>query len=272
MKLSFTTLGCPEWDLDTIIRSAAEYGFDAIDFRGVGTEMNIYKLSAFSDSAQSTKKQIQAAGLRVSCFSSSVQLVSIEKFGDYLAEIEAYAKLCALFGTRYIRVFGGKIGDRDRAEALQAMVMHAERMGKIAKEYGAKLLLETHDDWTACGEVKRFMEQVDTEAYGVLWDVHHPYRMLGERPETTWEALGEWIDYVHVKDSLLTPDNPRGYQYCLLGEGDVPLRNIIEVLERNGYNGYYTLEWEKKWHPDIEEPNVVFPHYVQKMRGMEQEL
>ena len=34
MKLSFMTLGCPNWDLDTICRRGKEYGYDGVDFRG----------------------------------------------------------------------------------------------------------------------------------------------------------------------------------------------------------------------------------------------
>lgn len=44
MKLSFTTLGCPDWDLQLIIGRAAEYGFDAIDFRGLNGELQLYKV------------------------------------------------------------------------------------------------------------------------------------------------------------------------------------------------------------------------------------
>ena len=34
MKISFMTLGCPGWDLDTICARGREYGFDGVDFRG----------------------------------------------------------------------------------------------------------------------------------------------------------------------------------------------------------------------------------------------
>ena len=35
MKISFTTLGCPDWDLDTICRRGREYGYEGVDFRGL---------------------------------------------------------------------------------------------------------------------------------------------------------------------------------------------------------------------------------------------
>jgi sugar phosphate isomerase/epimerase len=268
MKLSFTTLGCPDWELELIIQRAVEYGFDAIDFRGVTGEMNIYKLPAFSENVLHTRDQIRDAGLQVSCFSSSVHMFSKEKFEANKAEIKEYAKLCSLFQTRYIRVFGGAIGGTDRAEAVQTIVSHFQELSAIVKEYGVKLLFETHDDWTSCEDVKAVMEQVDAEAVGVLWDLHHPFRTLGEQPEQTWKALSPWIEYTHVKDSALKVDTAGEFQYCLTGQGNIPLTDMYKLLDENGYDGYYTLEWEKKWHPEIENAEIAFPQYVQFMRAL----
>jgi sugar phosphate isomerase/epimerase len=272
MKLSFTTLGCPEWPLDKIIASAVEYGFDAIDFRGLTGEMNIYKLPEFSEQVHQTLSQITDAGLRVSCFSSSVHLFSEENFEKNVQEITEFSKLCKIFGTRYIRAFGGKINDTDRDTAVQKVVTHVSAMAKIAKEHGVKILIETHDDWISCADMKQVLEQVDQEAVGVLWDVHHPYRMIGEQPEDSWKALGQWIEYTHVKDSRAGGSGPEGFQYCLTGEGDIPLKDIYKLLIREGYQGYFALEWEKKWHPELENPEIAFPQYVQYMRKLASEV
>ncbi|MCZ8515468.1 sugar phosphate isomerase/epimerase [Paenibacillus filicis] len=268
MKLSFTTLGCPDWTLDQIIERAVQYGFDAIDFRGLTGEMNIYKLPEFSEHLEQTRKQISDAGLQVSCFSSSVHVFSQENYEKNLQEVTEYSKLCEFFGTRFIRVFGGRIGDTKRENAIQTVVDHISEMAKVAKVHGVKLLIETHDDWTACNDVKAVMEQVDQEAVAVLWDVHHPYRTLGEKPEDTWAAIGQWVEYTHVKDSRLKGESADDFQYCLTGEGNIPLQAIYELLLKNGYEGFYTLEWEKKWHPEIEVAEIAFPQYVQYMRNL----
>jgi hypothetical protein len=44
------------------------------------------------------------------------------------------------------------------------------------------------------------------------------------------------------------------------------VKEIVRVLASNGYKGYYCFEWEKRWHPDIDEPEVSFPHYAKTMR------
>jgi sugar phosphate isomerase/epimerase len=165
-------------------------------------EMNIYKLPEFGDQAKVTAARIADAGLRVSCFSSSVQIFSTENFVKNMEEIKEYARLCELFGTPYIRVFGGKIGNTDRAEAVLTSAGHLREMAKAADASGVKVLVETHDDWIDCRDMQQVLEQADSPAAGVLWDLHHPYRVIGEQPEDTWNKLGPWIEYTHVKDSL----------------------------------------------------------------------
>jgi hypothetical protein len=46
----------------------------------------------------------------------------------------------------------------------------------------------------------------------------------------------------------------------------VPVKETVAVLAKGGYRGYYCFEWEKAWHPEIEEPEVAFPHYADQMR------
>jgi hypothetical protein len=52
----------------------------------------------------------------------------------------------------------------------------------------------------------------------------------------------------------------------LTGAGTVPVRDQVRLLNAAGYKGYYGFEWEKGWHPEIEEPEVAFPHFVRTIR------
>src|SRR5699024_10631653 len=178
---------------------------------------------------------------------------------------------CQQFNTPYIRVFGGHIGDLSREKALEVVVNNLEKMLTIAEENKVQLLLETHDAWTKCEHVNDILESVNTDNLHVLWDVHHPYRMVQESPEKTWEILGDRIKYTHWKDSYLTEQTDRGYQLCLVGEGDLTLKQMFNLLQEKGYQGYFTLEWEKVWWPDIEEPEIAFKQYVEFMKSLDEE-
>ena len=83
-----------------------------------------------------------------------------------------------------------------------------------------------------------------------------------EQPADTYATLGRWVRHTHLKDS-----RPEGAdrRYVLTGTGEVPVKEQVKVLAGGGYPGYYCFEWEKKWHPEIEEPEVAFPHYAKVM-------
>jgi sugar phosphate isomerase/epimerase len=52
----------------------------------------------------------------------------------------------------------------------------------------------------------------------------------------------------------------------LTGRGQVPVKRQVAALAGIGYTGSYSFEWEKVWHPDIEEPEIAFPDYARVMR------
>jgi sugar phosphate isomerase/epimerase len=125
------------------------------------------------------------------------------------------------------------------------------------------VLLETHDAFCRGAEVARVLAQVDHPRLKAVWDVQHPFRK-GESIEETWRLIGGRVAHVHIKDARLKPDGD--WQLVLLGEGEVPNKEIVDLLIRKGYRGYLSVEWEKKWHPEIEEPEVALPQHAAVLR------
>ncbi len=267
MKLAFTTLGCPEWDLPTIAERAVAYGYDGVDFRGYLGRIPLPELPEFTENAEASAALFREAGLAVPGMSSSANVAGNPETA--LAEIRAYAPLCRAFGAPFLRVFGGgDFAEEDRPAARESAIRTLRQAVPIAEEYDLTIILETHDRWLTGAVLRPIMEAVDSPRVAILWDLHHPYRLAGESPEDTWAAVGPWVRYTHVKDSRPDPAPDHGYSLCLVGTGDIPLAQMLTVLRAGGYDGWLTLEWEKKWHPEIEEPEVAFPAYVEYIRGL----
>jgi sugar phosphate isomerase/epimerase len=91
---------------------------------------------------------------------------------------------------------------------------------------------------------------------------------VGEQPADTWRETGPWIRHTHWKDSIWNPKAEHGFEPCLMGAGEVPHREIHRVLKEGRYRGYLSLEWEKRWHPEIPGPEVAFPQYAQYMKQL----
>jgi len=264
MKIAFTTLGCPKWDLDAIVARAKEYGYDGVDFRGLLNEMAVYKLPEFAEGAARTARRFAKAHLEVSAFSSSARLYEADpaKAVGAMEEVAQYARLCATFSTQFIRVFGGQLPPGSREEAIEQALKTLETMATIAAP--VTLALDAHDDWMDSNLLAEAMRRVRAPNVCVLWDMHHPYRYRNETPQRTYGNIGRHVGYTHIKDSRATPDGK--YVYTLPGEGDVPLAEMIGLLKSGGYDGYLTVEWEKKWHPELPEPEVALPAYARFLK------
>ena len=54
-----------------------------------------------------------------------------------------------------------------------------------------------------------------------------------------------------------------GWRYVLPGTGQLPLEDAIGVLREHEYDGWLMYELEKRWHSDLEEPELAFPAFVE---------
>lgn len=269
MKLSVTTLGCPDWSLEEAIERVASYGFDGIDFRGLGGQMDITTLPEFGRDVDATLRQIQEAGLVVSGVSSSVRCLptdSAQRQG-YRDELSRYCELARRLQCQMVRVFGGKVAEgTSPAEALKIAAENLRAYAEIAEGCGVKLAVETHDDWSGSQRMAELLGAVDHPAVGVLWDVCHPWRVTGEGPQQTFETIGRWIVYTHFKDARRRADG--SIELCSFGQGDIPLGQCLRVLRDGGYDGWLTFEHEKRWHRELPGPEEAFPRYVEVMRRL----
>jgi fatty-acyl-CoA synthase len=141
----------------------------------------------------------------------------------------------------------------------------------VAERLGVAIGVETHDAFCASATVAELLALVDSAAVGAVWDSHHPHR-AGERPADVWANLGSRILLAQVKDALPDPAREDGWQLVLLGEGEVPVRDMLGLLSAGGYRGWVSVEWEKRWHPEIAEPEVALPQHLAVLGGWLREI
>ena len=263
--IAFSTLGCPAWSWKTIVEQADRLGYAAIEVRGVAGEMDLTKVPEFSGSGLvATKKELSALGIVISDLGASAVMhetgAAREKALD---EGRRFIDLAHMMGVKYVRMFGDKIPAGEPRDAVFARVIEGfQQMAAHAKHAGVTVLMESHGDFTCSKDIQAVRSGVASDAFALLWDAHHTYVDGHESPADTYAALGRWIRHTHLKDSRPAGTDRR---YVLTGTGEVPVKSQVQTLAAAGYKGYYCFEWEKKWHPEIEEPEVAFPHFAQTM-------
>jgi sugar phosphate isomerase/epimerase len=76
--------------------------------------------------------------------------------------------------------------------------------------------------------------------------------------------LKKYIRHTHIKDGRI--ENGK-HRYVLVGQGEAPLQKAISALVKGGYQGFYSFEWEKRWHPELEEPELAVVQYPKAMKA-----
>jgi sugar phosphate isomerase/epimerase len=266
-RLSFTTLGCPNWDLATICRRGREYGFSGVDFRGYLESVDITTRPEFTSAVADTRRRLDEAGLEVSAISSSLQVCEPGRQPANLEEARRTIAVAHDLACGNVRVFGG--GDL-RVYSRQTLAEFGrESIEQVLALDGAQdlhWLFETHDLWVRAADCRLFLDSIPNAAFGALWDMGHTYRVGAEQPTATLQALQGRVGYVHLKDAVHEPGHPRamedGWRYVLPGTGQLPLAESIRMLYRQGYAGWWMFEHEKRWHPDLPEPEIALPAFT----------
>ncbi len=210
------------------------------------------------------RTRFESLGCKIAGLGASTHLTTPpgEKRDGHLDEARAFVDLAADLECGIVRLFGGQIAEGDDRETSGRRITEAlAELDPHARQAGVVLGVETHDDWCRGGDLAPVVQAVGSASVGVLWDINHPYRH-GESPAETAAAIGDSLVHVHAKDGI------EGGSYTLFGDGDLPLADMLAAIKGLGYDGFVSLEWEKKWHPEIEDPEIAFPQYAKALAAM----
>jgi len=264
MKISFSTLGCPDFAWSDIYTMAKDLGFQGVEVRGLGEDLFSAGGSPFSPGRkEETRKTLQDMKLEIACFSSGRCLKYAENEKENYGILSRYIDLAEYFGTKYIRILADE-GAVPAGEVDDELVIRQlKALAPMAEESGVTLVVETNGVYSDTKRLAALLAEVGSDNVAALWDIQHPYRNFGETPEQTVQNLGAYIRHVHAKDSVVEDGVIR---YRLMGEGDLPIDNIMLALRSINYEGFVSFEWLKKWSPELENAGIVFPHFANFMQ------
>jgi len=271
--IAFSTLGCPLWSFKAILEAVDRLGYAGIELRGIAGEMDLPKVPELQGSRLAeTKRDLAALGIVVADLGASARMHEKEQAArdKQLDEGRRFIDLAQAMGVPYVRMFGDELPpDEPRQEVMKRIVEGFQQMTTHAKAAGVTVLIESHGDFTRSGDLDEVLTGVGGDAFALLWDAHHTFVSGKETPAETWKNLGRYVRHTHLKDSK--PEGA-GRRYVLTGSGEVPVKEQVRVLAEAGYRGFYCFEWEKKKYPEIEEPEIAFPHYAKTVTGYLREL
>jgi sugar phosphate isomerase/epimerase len=262
-RLAFSTLAFPAASLADTLALGRSWGYDGVELRLIDGELIDPAMPAAQRAR--VRRTLAAAGLPVAALDSSIRLAGDPDAGPQLHQ---FLELASDWEAPLVRVFGGPLaaGGPGRTAGLDTAARVLADAAPRAAQLGVAIGLETHDDFSAARVVAEVLDRVPDPAIGAVWDSHHPYR-AGESAAQAYTALAPRILLAQVKDARRAPERPDGWQLVLLGHGEVPVREMLALLAAGGYPGWVSVEWEKRWHPEIAEPQVALPQHLAVLRA-----
>ncbi len=263
MKRAFSTLCCLSYNIEEIFQLAQNARMDGVELR---LDMDRIRAWHENDEIYALVQQWPAQGLIVTDIAASI---SVLRFDEVVIED---AKLCidvaAGIGAGAVRVFAGKHRKRFSEVVendLDGISRSLRTICEYAREKRIEIWLETHSDLSAAAAARQVVDLVSMPNLKILWDVMHSIEFK-ETLEESMAALTGCLAHVHWKDGKSSEDDDLcEYVHTDLGAGEMPLKRLLQVLQKAGYDGYISLEWESPWRPEIRElysdPAVLLEKY-----------
>jgi fatty-acyl-CoA synthase len=258
MKLSFSTKG---WNCDwnTFCEKAVENGFDGIEIHNIHHSAFTEKTAVFDRKMlRATARNLQQMKLQISCIDSICDICSCDN-DTARKEITACIEAASVLRVPYVRL---RVADGDADTIYENAKALLSTLLPMAEAVDVTLLIETAGVFSNTTLLKQLLNSFANDHLAALWDMYHTFYDGAETPEQTVKALGAYIRHVHIKDAQRTEN---GFEYCLIGEGELPLPDLMIALRSINYDGFMSLEWDPEWLPDLTDMDVIFLHFTNYM-------
>ena len=265
MKLSFSTRGWAHLSWEEWLDAGVNMRFEGVE---------VYNLPKFPELMErsgpfhkynmaATARQLREKNITIPCFDTSCDLSSDEE--NAVPSIKELIQIAKQMQVPYVTV----VALHDNEELVRNRLTE---LIKEAEKANITILIKTSGIFADTARLRALMDDFACDQLAALWDMHHPYRDYDESADTTIKNLGAYVKHVHLRDS----DDKDTYN--LIGEGTLPVADMVRALSSVDYDGFVSLEWKTDWMEDLPEYDVIFPHFVnymsrfEKTRGLKKAL
>jgi len=251
MNLSFSTRGWNNLSWEDQVRDAEEMGFLGIEPYNIQDYPSLSgKGGAFHPFMQNeTMRALRKSGLTIPCFDTYIDLSLKDELLDKALLV---IRTAATMKVPYVAFCSLRDSENVVRENLNKLL-------ETAAEENVCILIKTVGIYADTNRLRKLMDDYACDELAALWDMHHPVRDFSETPDQTIRNLGGYVRHVHLRDSN------DDLSYNLIGEGTLPVLEMMNALSSIDYNGFISLEWKPEWMPDIPDREIIFSHFINYM-------
>ncbi len=254
-------LNSGEYSHLSLVAKVKEMGFDAIEF----TDLIVPEGKTELEYAKEIRQEAERVGIEISSYTVSADMLNgcDGNLDKEIERIKGKVDVAEVLGVKFMRHDAGW-GYKDERklfmgfdEALPVFVKGCKAVTEYAKEKGIVTMIENHGFFCQDSDrVERIVCGVADSNFGVLFDCGN-FLCADENPIVAAGKLVNYVKYVHAKDFFIRSGmgydpgcgffRTRGGNYLrgtIVGQGDAPVKQCIEVIKNSGYDGYFSVEFE----------------------------
>lgn len=181
---------------------------------------------------------------QISCGNDFLQKTE-EEFENQVKLVEKMCDIVKELGFNQLRIDGGWPKEGVEEKDYKKLIFEGiGRVVEIAEKKGVYLALDNHGTVTNDYELQlEIFEKIKSKYLGANLDTMN-YRWYGypvEKLLEIYKAIAPYTIHTHLKDGTGSRENYKGK---VLGEGEIPVVEAINILKESSYKGVWCVEYE----------------------------
>ncbi len=262
MNLSFSTKGWHNSSFEEFCAVAGELGFKGIELHNIYNRLFTDKDGAFHDyAAAATVRRLFEKNLTIPCIDTICDIADPSEAQKAEDEIEKCLAISENLHIKNIRLRA--ISKENPEQNINAVCTLLKKVLPLAEKKNITLVLETSGVFADTSVLRDTLERFASDNLGALWNFSAAYFESGETPEQVIKNLGAYVRHVHFNDAQACDGK---MQYCLAGEGELPISELMLALRSVNYDGFISLVWNPEWCEEIDDMEIIFSQFVNFMK------
>ena len=262
MKFSFSTKGWHNISFEEFCNIAKDLKFEGIELHNIYNPLFTDKDGAFHDyTAAATVRKLYEKKLSIPCIDTICNIGDINQKDKCIEEIYSCIEIAHNLHIPYVRLHAGMAEKTE--EATETVVSIIEETLSKAEEQGTTLLLETSGIFSNTELLRDVLERFASDSLAALLDMYSAFFIGKEDAEQIIKNLGAYIRHVHIRDAQKIEGK---YEHCLIGEGELPISDMMLALRSVNYDGFFSLIWDPAWCEELDDMEIIFSQFVNFMK------
>ena len=257
MKLSFSIQNWNNEDWNGFCDAAVETTLKGIEIYDAAGPVFGGKASPTNpELSVKTRRYLTNRGLSVPAVDTAEDFCSEAFEAEFAASLVAALNL----GIAYIVVHTKSEDTSANADVIRRCIARVQ-------EKNVTVLIETKGMYADTGKLRDLLNEFADDHLAACWNMFETYAYAGEDEQQTITNLGAYVRHVHIHDfrrenGSVCPE--------LIGEGDLPIMEMMNALRSVNYDGFISLQWDPAWMEELSDIEIILTHFASCMKRFEE--